>query len=185
MVSNAPESPVNPAGIPEGPSPLARDQARKIVSSSRTPSLKWKLMTILLITSGVTLMFVCVSLFAYDLHATRVRIIERLTGLAEVMSANVAGPLFSNEVQPSEEILETLRTQKTIRAACLFRTDGDLVAGYLRDHEGQPVEFPRQEWEGARFEAGAIRFYHLKFPSRPSGNSLTRAAVPPKVAYRD
>ncbi|HEV8376574.1 MAG TPA: ATP-binding protein [Candidatus Polarisedimenticolia bacterium] len=157
-------TPGKPSGGESGRSPKAAGPPQSSEKPSRTLPLKWKLMMILLISSSVTLTFVCLSLLAYDLHTTLQSMTEQLTGLAEVLGAHVAGPLIFNEVKTSEEILATLRTQRRIRGACLLRADGDLVAGYIRDSEKMPFQFPKPEWEGARFEGDSLRFYRtIKF----------------------
>src|SRR5579875_626338 len=89
----------------------------------RDLSIKHKLQVIILGTAGIALILSCLAFFLSDLYVQRRRMEGELAMLAEVIGFNSAA---------AQEILEGLKAQPHIVAACIYTKDGKPFATYLR-----------------------------------------------------
>jgi PAS domain S-box-containing protein len=99
-----------------------------------------KLMTVILLTSGVVLFLTCASFFAYEFITYRQATIRQLSAIGEIIANNSTGAIAFDSRDEAFEILSSLKAEKHIVAACLYDKDGNLFSSYP---SGLPVNaFP-------------------------------------------
>lgn len=99
-------------------------------------SIQLKLMRLVLVTSVVVLFLTCAGFFAYDFFTFRQASKERLSTLGEMIAANSTGTLAFESPEEATEILQALKAEKRIVAACLYDNKGTVFATY-------PVSIPK------------------------------------------
>ncbi|MRR58936.1 MAG: response regulator [Deltaproteobacteria bacterium] len=99
----------------------------------RNLSIKNKLMTILMITSGIVLLVASLAFSVNELISFRSNIQQELTSLAEIVGKNVSAALLFEDRKSAAETLETLSLKPNILAAFLFTHDGDLFSSYISE----------------------------------------------------
>ena len=120
------------------------------MSFKNTP-IQRKLMTILLLTSGVVLLLTCVSFFAYEFLTFRQATVRQLSTLGEIIAANSTAALAFDNPDDATEILSALQAERHIVGASLYNKDGKLFAQYppILPVDGLPGA---PEKDGYRFE---------------------------------
>ncbi|MCW3110008.1 MAG: hypothetical protein JWQ09_4514 [Segetibacter sp.] len=93
-------------------------------------------MRLVLVTSGVVLFLTCAGFSAYEFFTFRQANKDRLSTLGEIISANSTAALAFQSPEDAEEILNALKAEKHIVAACLYDNKGNLFATY-------PVTIPK------------------------------------------
>jgi two-component system sensor histidine kinase/response regulator len=104
----------------------------KAMMRFRDLSIKHKLQVIILGTAGIALILSCLAFFLSDLYAQRRRMEGELAMLADVIGFNSGAALAFNDVDAAKEILEGLKAQPHIVAACIYTKDGKPFATYMR-----------------------------------------------------
>lgn len=88
---------------------------------------------LMMATSSVALLVAgCFSLY-YDAVGFRHSVADQLHSLADVTGANTAAALTFHDPKSAALVLEALRTEPYITAACLYDADGRVFASYQRD----------------------------------------------------
>src|SRR6266851_2729866 len=121
--------------------------------------IRRKLMTIILLTSGVVVLLTCASFFAYEFLTFRQTTVRHLSTLGEIIAANSTAALAFENQQDANEILAALKAERHIVAASLYDKNGKLFSKYPAD---LPAEaFPAApEKDGYRFERGHLAAFH-------------------------
>ena len=102
--------------------------------------IQQKLMTMLLLTSGVVLVLTCAAFFAYEFWTYRQAMVRQLSTLGAIIAANSTAALAFDNQEDAQEILAALQAERHIVAACLYDQHGALFAHYP---EGLPADaFP-------------------------------------------
>ena len=94
--------------------------------------IKRKLMWIVLITCGTSLIAFAICFFVSDVIKNRTEIIGNTTLLAQFIGANTVSSVLFNEPRSAQETLEGLRDNPHITAACIILKNNQLFARYLR-----------------------------------------------------
>src|SRR5918996_537334 len=89
-----------------------------------------KLITILLLTSGVVLLLTCAAFFAYEFLTFRQAMVRQLTTLGEVIAANSTAALAFRNQNDAKEMLAALKAERHIVSACLYDQEGRLFSTY-------------------------------------------------------
>src|SRR5437016_7671930 len=119
--------------------------------SARVTSIRSKLMTMNLLTSGVVLLITTAAFFAYDVLTYRQAIVRQLNTLGEAIAANSTAALAFDNPEDARVVLSAFRADPHIVAAALYDNSGKLFAAY-------PASLPagalpaRPESPGYRFE---------------------------------
>lgn len=110
-----------------------------------------KLMTIVLLTSGVVVLVTCAAFIAYEFVTFRNDTVLRLSTLGKVIADNSTAALVFGDKDDANEILNALTAEQYIVAASLYDNDGNLFSQYPdnRPSDSFPAT-PGQE--GYRFE---------------------------------
>lgn len=96
-------------------------------------SIGRKMTLIIVGISGTTLLLACVMLVAYDVVAVRRGMRADLVTLMDVMVDNSTAALTFHDDKVAKELLDTLRAQSNITAACIYDEQGEPFAIYERD----------------------------------------------------
>jgi len=119
------------------------------------PSIRRKLMSIILVTSTAVLLLTCASFFAYEFFTFRTTTAANLSTMGAVLASNATGSLIFNIPEDATEILSALQAEPHIRAASLYDANGALFATYPKDLPAGG--FPSApEIDGYRFRDGYL-----------------------------
>src|SRR5689334_17557302 len=101
-------------------------------------SIRGKLLSMSVLSSGMALLLACVAFLAYELVTFRHSMVQTLGTQAEMLGYNITAPLLFNDADAAGSILEALRANDHILAAGIFDRDGRLFARYPHRGQGQP-----------------------------------------------
>ncbi len=91
-------------------------------------------MTVIIVTISCTvLLLACAVLVAYDVVALRRGMAADLTTLMDVMVENSTAALTFHDDKVAQELLNTVRAQTSITAACIYDERGEPFVTYVRD----------------------------------------------------
>ena len=93
-------------------------------------TIQRKLMHLVLLISGVVLFLTCIGFFAYEFYTFRKASKDHLSTLGEIVSANSTAALAFDSPDDSNEILQALKAEKHIVAACIYDAKGNVFARY-------------------------------------------------------
>jgi PAS domain S-box-containing protein len=93
-------------------------------------SIQRKLMTVILVTTGAVLLLTCTVFFIYEYVTYRDIKKTQLATLGEIVAANSTAALAFDNKEDAAEILQALKAEKHIVAACLFDNEGHLFSAY-------------------------------------------------------
>src|SRR6266404_6013091 len=116
----------------------------------RNQPIKRKLMTVILLTSGVVLSLACGTFLTYELLTFRQTTVRTLSTLAQVIAANSTAALAFENRTDAAEVLSALSAERHIGAAGLYDNTGTLFATY-------PAAAPDGGWP-ARIERDGHHF---------------------------
>jgi signal transduction histidine kinase/ActR/RegA family two-component response regulator len=95
-------------------------------------SLRAKLLTMLMATSGAAVLLASGANFVYDSRSMRRVMAEDLGSLGDIAGANSVAPMAFGDVTASNEILAALSLKPGVIAAALYDKDGKLFASFRR-----------------------------------------------------
>jgi two-component system sensor histidine kinase/response regulator len=98
----------------------------------RRQSVARKLTTMVLTTSGLTLMVACTVFAVYDYTTSRSRLVRDVTMLADIVGSNSTAALTFNDAGAAEDTLHAMALNVHILDARLFTRDGARLATYAR-----------------------------------------------------
>ncbi len=121
----------------------------------RDRPIRRKLMTMILVTSGVVLALTCAAFIGYELLTFRGTAARQLETLGEIIAAESTGAVAFDNQRDATEILSALKAERHIVAACLYDSTGRIFARYPanapdRDFPPQPLA------DGYRFSDGFL-----------------------------
>ncbi|EIJ42304.1 signal transduction histidine kinase [Beggiatoa alba B18LD] len=96
----------------------------------RRGSLKEKLLLIIMLTSGISLLVASIFFLYRENESAERAIISHVYSLAEILSKNANAALAFHNKLDAIELLNTLESQTDIVAACLYTEDAMLFAAY-------------------------------------------------------
>ena len=99
-------------------------------------SIQRKLMTVILLTTGAVLLLTCTVFFIYEYITYRDIKKTQLTTLGKIVAANSTAALAFDSKEDAAEILQALKAEKNIVAACLYDNEGHPFSAY----SNQPSE---------------------------------------------
>ncbi|MEO7600001.1 MAG: ATP-binding protein [Opitutus sp.] len=120
-----------------------------MISSSASP-IRRKLMTMLLVTSGVVLVMTCATFVGYELLTYRKAAARQLATLGEIIAAESTGAVAFDNPRDATEILAALKAEHHIVAACLYDKHGNIFTRYPADAPDQLFP-PAPQTDGYRF----------------------------------
>ena len=124
----------------------------------RNTPIRRKLMTMILVTSGVVLLLTCATFTGYELLTYRRTAVRQLATLGEIIAAESTGAVAFENQRDATEILSALKAERHIVAACLYDRKGKVFSRYPADAPDHL--FPtRLSPDGYRFESGSLVGY--------------------------
>jgi PAS domain S-box-containing protein len=102
----------------------------------RNIPIKQKLMVIIMVTTTVALILAGIGVIVFDSVLFRGYLTRDLSALAQIIADNTTAALAFNDPGTAEGTLAALRARQHLVAACIYRVDGTVLAGYLRDGKG-------------------------------------------------
>lgn len=119
-----------------------------------TTPIRRKLMTALLLTSGVVMLISSSAFCAYDFLTYRQQTLHNLATLGDAIAANSTAALAFQNPDDAREVLSALRAESHIVDASLYTSDGALFATYPATHTSVQAATPPPD--GYRFEGGYL-----------------------------
>ena len=128
--------------------------------------IRRKLMTILMLISGTTLLLTCLAFIGYEYVTFRSATVSNLATLGRIIANNSTAALAFDNPDDAQQVLAALRTESHVVAAGLYDSHGTLFARYaVRNDEATLPSAPGQD--GYRFdESGLVGLE----PVREGGN---------------
>ncbi len=137
-------------------------------------SIQRKLVWIIMLTSSVTLLFVCVAFVVYDVQAFRRTTARDLSTIADIIGINAGAALVFNDAVGAEEILSALRVEEHVVEACIYNAADSVFATYRRD--GGTGAFPPRRGQQTRFEAEHLVLHRpIRIDDEPVGSVYIQA----------
>ncbi|MBT4503054.1 MAG: hypothetical protein HOC74_35295, partial [Gemmatimonadetes bacterium] len=96
-------------------------------------AIKWKLMGIIMATSSVVLLLACLVFAIYDRVAYKELMVGNLQIMAEVIGHNCEAALEFGDPEAAMDVLEELKADEHIVAACVYDAEGERFVVYQRD----------------------------------------------------
>ena len=122
----------------------------------RTLRIGQKLTWMIMFTSSLVVLMVCVVFLVYDRLETRDRMVQNVRLLAQVIGS-LPG-LFSEDRTMAERALAAFHSEDRVLAAVMYEQTGQVFAQYHRD--GLVFDPPEPEPTGAFFDAGYLDVIH-------------------------
>jgi len=105
-------------------------------------SISKKLTGMNMLVSGAALLLACTAFFAYDLYTFRVGIVRNLSTEAQILGSNTVSALVFNDPHAAGNTLSALHASPQIIYGAIYTPDGQIFAGYWRDHGGKDLPIP-------------------------------------------
>jgi PAS domain S-box-containing protein len=120
--------------------------------------IRRKLMTMILLTSGVVLLLTCAAFLAYEFVTFRQAAVRQLATLGEIIAANSTAAVAFNNPDDARETLAALRAEPHVVAAILYDRSGRPFARYPDSLPAATGPTALAE-DGYRFERGHLVGY--------------------------
>ncbi|MCX6898037.1 MAG: PAS domain S-box protein [Verrucomicrobia bacterium] len=120
--------------------------------------IKWKLTLAMLLTSMIAVLLLGSALFLAGMLHMRNLQVQETAGLAVIVGGNCAGALENRDVKAAQKELGEIAANPTIEDACLYTSDGRLLARYTRDNLS-PQPPPPAHKDGESFVGDRLRLY--------------------------
>lgn len=127
------------------------------MSPTRT-TIRRKLMTSIMVTSGAVLVLTCAAFITYEIVTLRRGLVTGLAVRADLVGANSTAALAFQNPQDATTVLETFRGDPRVVAAAVYDAEGRLFAWY--PPEASPATYPATPApQGHRFGSKDIVVY--------------------------
>ena len=133
-------------------------------------SIRHKLTGLLIAMACITAVAISIPMGAFDLWGLKKAMARDLETLADVLGRNSTAALTFRDPGAARDVLQALRAEPSVIAACIYTQDGRPLAKYKRD--GTEAEFvpPQPEEQGMRFEEKRlIQFRKIVFTGETVG----------------
>jgi signal transduction histidine kinase/CheY-like chemotaxis protein len=118
----------------------------------RDTSIRWKLKLIIMLTSGIALLFASAALMFKDITKTRQNLRSDLASLAQVIGANSIGAIVFNDRATAETNLAALSAKPYVVLACIYDRDGQQFAAFVHQDEKGRLSIPTLRKPGQYFD---------------------------------
>ncbi|QTA86056.1 CHASE sensor domain-containing protein [Desulfonema magnum] len=115
-------------------------------------SFQRKLILIIMLTSGVTLLLASVAFVVKDVVLYRHSLVYSLSSMTQVIGMNSQGTLVFNDQYTAEKNLTALRTMPYVFSACIYDREGEVFATYFRDDVAPDISPPEYQESGHYFK---------------------------------
>src|SRR6266446_5696041 len=108
----------------------------------RDLSIKQKLNTIVMLTTGTALFLGFVAFVAYDIMTSRQNIARNLSMMAEIVANNSTAALTFNDPKSAEEALAVFKANPHVQKAAIYDAHGRVFAAYHLDGSASGADLP-------------------------------------------
>ncbi len=111
------------------------------MTTFRNRPIRHKLMLITMMTSSLALLLACSAFVIHEQYVYRGKLVHELDTTAGIIGDNCASSISFDDPDSAEKSLQSLSHRKTILAAAVYDSDGNLFAQY-RNPESPETAFP-------------------------------------------
>ncbi len=122
----------------------------------RDVSIRWKLKLIIMLTSGIALLFASTALMFRDITKTRKNLRSDLSSLAQVIGANSIGAIVFNDRGTAETNLAALSAKPYVVLSCIYDRDGQPFAVFVHQDEKDRLSIPTLREPGQYFDGNYL-----------------------------
>jgi signal transduction histidine kinase/CheY-like chemotaxis protein len=133
-------------------------------------SIKWKLMLITMLTSGVAVVLSSAGFLIYDLISFRQSLSQDLITQAQIIGYNSAAAMEFKDEAAATVTLSALQAKEDIVSAVLYTPDGKIFAQYFHANTPRPLLPTPSRQVGYRFERNYLEvFWDVTLNGEPVG----------------
>ena len=137
--------------------------------------IRHKLVSMIMLTSGIVLLLATVGYLASDYYRSRTALREDLTAQAQVVLENSRAAIAFLDVDTAHDTLRTLSPNRHIRLGCLYDGRGQLFAQYRPRPDSRPCP-PERPTDGHAFGANRLDVVtSIESERKPAGALLLRS----------
>lgn len=114
-------------------------------------SIKRKLIVMILLTTGVVLLFACIAVFTFDSVTLKRQMVRDMDVLARFVESATKTQIIWSDASAARETLRTLAANPRVVEASIEKLDGTTFASYTRPDVAAPVKTPVSRIDGAIF----------------------------------
>ena len=129
-----------------------------LTSLERQMSIRRKLHVVIIATTMLALLFAGCGIIIADIALFYKSLQRDLTTFVQIIGDNSTGALAFNDQQAAQENLAPLRARTHVRTACLYRSDGALLATYARSADAGAC--PRPQGEHIERHGSTLQVFH-------------------------
>jgi signal transduction histidine kinase len=126
------------------------------MSILRNMTIKYKLMTIIMLACTTGLILAGGAFIGWEQRAFRANMLQNLSTQAEMIADNCKASLAFQDTKDAEKILQALHVDSSIIAGCVYANDEKLFASYYRDYSNVKVYLTELRKQGFDFKAGFL-----------------------------
>jgi signal transduction histidine kinase/CheY-like chemotaxis protein len=126
----------------------------------RDTSIRWKLKLIIMLTSGIALLFASAALMFKDITKTRQNLRNDLASLAQVIGANSIGAIVFDDRATAETNLAALSAKPYVVLACIYDRDGQQFAAFVHQKEKDRLSIPTLREPGQYFDGDYLLVFN-------------------------
>jgi signal transduction histidine kinase/CheY-like chemotaxis protein/HAMP domain-containing protein len=130
-------------------------------------------MFLMLTTILMGLSLACIGFEIYERASYRGALTSELSVLADILGANTMASLAFNDHQSALDMLEGLRSEPHVVAACLYSKLGEVFAEYQRKNDGPECPKVGPRTENVRFEADSLTLYRKLYLGGEATGAIT------------
>lgn len=100
--------------------------------------IRQKLVTMILVTSGIVVTLTSIGHFINDYRITRSMAVAELSAQAQLILDNATSAIAFKDAKVARELLHSLQSVEEVRTACLYDEERQLLADYYRSADAAP-----------------------------------------------
>ncbi len=129
-------------------------------------SIKWKLKLIIMLTSGIALLFASGTLMYRNIETSRKMIRDDLSSLTRVIGMNSVGAIVFNDQQTAENNLAALHAKPYVALACIYDRSGKIFATYIHEDAADRISAPPIREPGQYYEGNYLLVFNPVYQER-------------------
>jgi two-component system, sensor histidine kinase and response regulator len=119
-------------------------------------SIRHKLTALFMAISGFTALAVSCPMAIYEVAKFEQTVVQNLAVVGDVLAGNSTAALTFGDAQSARDVLQALRAEPNVTAACIYTPDGKPFAQYARDAEDSGLIPPAMQAESTQFRNGRL-----------------------------
>jgi PAS domain S-box-containing protein len=128
-----------------------------MIALFRKISIRRKQVLIIMLTTTVALLLACSAFVFYDIVDFHAELVERISGIAQVIADHSTASLDFSDPKTAEQTLDALRTESEVVTGCIYDRDGHVFAEFARD--GRKFTPPAAQGAGHEFSGARMRLF--------------------------